>query len=71
MKLTINIQQGESGWWIGQIEEIPAVLDQGRTIEELKKNLMEALEFYLETQRLMFEEENKGEESIREELILS
>jgi predicted RNase H-like HicB family nuclease len=36
MKLTAIIEQGENDWLVGQIEEIPAVLSQGKTVEELK-----------------------------------
>jgi predicted RNase H-like HicB family nuclease len=71
MKLTFNIQTGENGWYIGQIEEIPAVIDQGKSIEELKKNLLEGLEFYLDTQRLLFEEQNQGKQAIKESLIFA
>ena len=71
MKLTFNIQKGDNGWYIGQIEEIPAVIDQGKSVEELKKNLLEGLEFYLDTQRLLFEEQNQGQEAIKESLIFA
>jgi predicted RNase H-like HicB family nuclease len=71
MKLTFNIQKGDNGWYIGQIEEIPAVIDQGKSIDELKKNLLEALEFYLDTQRLLFEEQNQGKQAIKESLVFA
>jgi predicted RNase H-like HicB family nuclease len=41
--LNARIEQGENGWYIGQIEEIPEVISQGKTIEELEENLMDAL----------------------------
>ncbi len=47
MKLTIAISKGE-GFFIGTIKEIPAVLTQGKTIEETKENVKDALELYLE-----------------------
>lgn len=50
MKLNAIIEKGESGWFVGQIEEIPAVISQGKTIEELKMNLLDALKLYLEVQ---------------------
>jgi predicted RNase H-like HicB family nuclease len=71
MKLTFNIQKGDNDWYIGQIEEIPAVIDQGKSIDELKKNLLEALEFYLDTQRLLFEEQNQGKQAIKESLVFA
>ncbi len=50
MNLTAIIEKGENGWYVGQIEEIPAVISQGRTIEELKFNLLDALQLVLQTQ---------------------
>lgn len=49
MKLTAIIEQGENGWLVGQIEEIPAVMSQGKSKDELKANLIDALNLYLET----------------------
>ena len=48
MKLTIKIKEGKNGFLIGQIKEIPPVLTQGKTIEEVKENILDALELYLE-----------------------
>jgi predicted RNase H-like HicB family nuclease len=50
MHLTAIIEKGENGWYVGEIEEVPAVIAQGRTIEELKINLLDALQLVLETQ---------------------
>ena len=47
MKFTAIIEQGENGWLIGQIKEVPAALSQGKTIEELKANLLDALKLAL------------------------
>lgn len=51
MKLTLTINKGESGLFIGRIKEIPAVLTQGNTIEEVKENIIDALDLYLEDMR--------------------
>jgi predicted RNase H-like HicB family nuclease len=40
MRFTAIIEQGESGWFVGQIEEVPAAVSQGKTTEELKENLL-------------------------------
>jgi len=66
MQLTFIIQQGEDGWITGQIEQIPAVISQGRTMEELKFMLRDALEFYLETQQLLTAKEYQGQDFRRE-----
>ena len=42
------IEKAENGWLAGQIEEIPAVRAKGRTTEELKANITEAPNSYLE-----------------------
>ena len=51
LKLTILIEKGDQGWFVGQIAEIPGVLTQGKTIAQTKENLLDALELYLEAQR--------------------
>ena len=68
MKLTAIIEKGENGWLVGQIEEIPAVMSQGTTKEELKANLIDALHLYLETQKELTEQEYIGKEFVREEM---
>ena len=50
MKLTLIISEG-SEYFIGMIKEIPAVLTQGSTIKEVKENLLDALNLYLEDMR--------------------
>lgn len=49
MKFTAIIEQGENGWFVGQIEEVPAAMSQGKTVEELKENLLDALRLILVT----------------------
>lgn len=48
MKFTAVIEKGENGWLVGLVEEIPAALAQGKTVEELKTNLLDALKLILE-----------------------
>jgi predicted RNase H-like HicB family nuclease len=47
MKFTAIIEQGENGWYVGQVKELPAAMSQGKTIEELKENLLDALRLIL------------------------
>jgi predicted RNase H-like HicB family nuclease len=50
--LTMLIQKDtESGMYVGQIEEFPAAISQGKTIDELKTNLIDALKILLEVQK--------------------
>ena len=51
MKLTAIIEKSDDGWYVGQIEEIPAAMSQGKTIEELKANLIDALNLLMETNK--------------------
>lgn len=67
MQLTVIIQQGEDGWLTGQIEQIPAVITQGRTMEELKFMLQDALELYLETQQELTARGYEGKQFTRTE----
>lgn len=71
MKLTAVIENGENDWFVGQIEEIPAVISQGKSVEELKANLIDALNLYLETQKGLTDKEYEGKNITREELILA
>ena len=50
MKLTLLVTQG-SEWLIGSFKELPAVITQGRNIDEVKENLLDALELYLKDMR--------------------
>jgi len=48
MKLNAIIETGENGWLVGQLEEMPEVISQGKTMKELKENLIDALHLFLE-----------------------
>ncbi len=66
-KLTAVFQR-EGEWWIAYVEEIPGVNTQGRTLEEARENLKEALELVIEANREISRREAVGKEVIREEL---
>ena len=51
MKLTFSIEDGSNGFYIGQIKEVPGVLTQGTSIEEVKENIIDALELYFKDMR--------------------
>jgi predicted RNase H-like HicB family nuclease len=55
MNITCVFQEVPEGY-IAFVEEIPGVNTQGRTLEEAKANLREALELILETNREIAEE---------------
>jgi predicted RNase H-like HicB family nuclease len=58
MKFHILIEQGENGWLVGQLAEVPEVLSQGKTVEDLRENLKDALHLFWETQKEMTEQQN-------------
>ena len=57
MKLTIAIIKGQE-YFIGTIKEIPGVITQGKTIDETKENVLDALQLYLEAMESESEVEN-------------
>ena len=58
-------------WYLGWIEEIPGVNTQGKTLEETKENLKEALLLILQTNRMLNRKATAGGNLIREPLSVS
>jgi antitoxin HicB len=48
---TAVLTPGEDGWICAQIAEVPEAISQGRTLDEAKTNVTEALELALEWRR--------------------
>jgi predicted RNase H-like HicB family nuclease len=71
MKVTAIIEESEDGWFVGQIGEFPAALSQGKTIPELKANLLDALYLLMEANRSETDKEYIGRSIQKEELIIS
>jgi len=65
-KLTAVFQKSPYGY-IGYVEELPGANTQGSTLEETKRNLIEAVQLVLAANRQLAEEDLKGIEIIREE----
>ena len=63
------IEKSEDGWYVGQLEEMPEVLSQGKTIQELKQNLQDALDLILNLQRESTLRQYQGKKYIRRKLI--
>jgi predicted RNase H-like HicB family nuclease len=66
-----RIEQGENGWFVGQIEEMPEVISQGRTIEELEENLKDAFNLIVETRRESIANSFSGKPTIRRKLNIA
>ena len=53
------------------VEELPGANTQGATLEEARANLAEAVTMVLQANRELSEEDLRGQEVIREPLLLS
>lgn len=58
-------------WYIGYVEELPGANTQGKTLEECRENLREAVELILAANRELAEKELAGKSVIREEIQVS
>lgn len=43
MKLKVNIERDESGYYVAEVPALPGCVSQGRTIAEAKTNIKEAI----------------------------
>ena len=71
MEYTAIIQKTPAGWYIGQCEQIPEALTQGRTIEEVKENLKDAIKLVLEDDQEDFRKEHQGEKFLRRKIVMA
>ena len=55
-------------WYIGYVEELPGANTQGRTLEETRENLREAIELILVSNRELAEMGLTGKQFVREEI---
>jgi predicted RNase H-like HicB family nuclease len=68
MELSAIVERSEDGWYVGQLEELPEVLSQGRTLEELMDNLRDAMHQLFIANKQQVEDEHVGRTVIRERL---
>jgi len=48
MRLHVHIEQDEAGYFVAEVPALPGCLSQGKTKEEVIKNIQEAIEGWLE-----------------------
>jgi len=48
---SVPFYEQDGDWWIGYVEELPGANAQGRTPDEVRENLNEAVLLILETNR--------------------
>lgn len=58
-------------WYIGYIEELPGANAQGRTLDEVRENLREAVELVLKSNRELAQNKLSGKDVIREEMKIA
>lgn len=61
----------EEEWWIGYVEELPGANTQGRTLEDVRENLKEAVQLIIEVNRELARRETEGKGVIREGLMVA
>ena len=62
-------QVGE--WWAAWVEELPGANTQGRTLEEARANLEDAITLLLEVNREIAAEQTAGQPIIREPITVA
>lgn len=71
VKLTAIYEEAEEGGYIGYIAELPGANTQGDSLDEVRENLIEAMQMILEANREEAETRLSGKSGItREQLIL-
>lgn len=48
MKIEVIIEKGESGYYVAEVPALPGCISQGKTIEETKINIKEAITGWIE-----------------------
>jgi predicted RNase H-like HicB family nuclease len=70
MEYTAIFKKQSNGWYFAQCEQVPGAMTQGRTIEEAKENLKEAIALILEDEKEDFRKEHKGLRFIRRKIAV-
>ncbi len=60
------VYQRDGDWWIGYVEELPGANTQGRTLDEARESLREAVSLVLEANRELTRREFEGPDVVRE-----
>jgi predicted RNase H-like HicB family nuclease len=68
--LTAIYERTEDGWWVVSVPEIPGAVSQGRSREEAREMIKDAVRMLLKVRREDAQRETEGREVIREPLAL-
>ena len=69
-KFTAVFEQ-EGDWWMAYVEELPGANTQGKTLEEARANLREAIQLIVEANRDLARRAAQGKIVLREELFVA
>ena len=58
----------DGDWWIGSVEELPGAHTQGRTLDEAREHLKDAVRLVIEGNRELARPDAAGRDVIHEEL---
>ncbi|MDQ3514107.1 MAG: type II toxin-antitoxin system HicB family antitoxin [Chloroflexota bacterium] len=58
----------DGDWWMGSVEELPGANTQGRTLDEARENLRDAVSLVIEANRDLARRDAEGRDVIREEI---
>jgi len=61
----------DDDWWIAYVEEIPGVNTQGKTINEARENLKEALQLVIEANIELSRKNFESKDVLKEELSVA
>lgn len=56
LQFKVLIEQDEDGWYVASVPELPGCHTQGKTLEEVRKRIKEAIELVLEADKDLKEE---------------
>ena len=59
MKFNVVIEKDESGYYVAEVPALPGCLSQGKTIDEARENIKEAIEGWLEVMNDKVKTSNK------------
>ena len=70
LTLTAVYEEAEEGGFIGYVAELPGANTQGKTLEEARENLTEAIQLILEANREEFERKFTSSAKVTRERVV-
>ncbi len=68
ISITAIIEKSTDGYYVGQLQEMPEVISQGKTLKELNENLIDALNLTIDTRRETAAQAYKGRKTIKRKI---